>query len=183
MAVPAPVAPAATSVKPTYTPLTESHRFHQCLMELVSPVAFVGAAAGAGIGQWRDSPHEWGQGGSGYGYRYASAFAQHVTMSTLTYGSSMVFQDDNRYIKSGRTGTGSRIGYAIETTFLARRGDGTRKFSASKLIGLAGAAAISRAWQPHSTATARDAAISFGASVGGSAGMNVIREFFWPRKP
>ena len=177
----APAPPAATAVQPKYTPLTEEGRAVQYLKDLASPIAFVASGASAGIGQWRDRPKQWGQGHVGYEYRYASSFAEHIVKSTLEYGASGIFQDDNRYLASGLPGKGGRIEYALESTILARRGDGTRKLSVSKIIAFAGAAAISRFWQPRGTRTVKSGVANFGVTVSVSAGLNVVREF-WPRK-
>jgi hypothetical protein len=43
----------------------------------------------------------------------------------------------------------------------------------------AGAAFISRAWQPRSTTTAGDGAVNFGLTMASDASFNIFREF-WP---
>jgi hypothetical protein len=162
---------------PSYVPMTASERFTTYLRQDVSLTSFVSSAASAGIGQWRDRPKEWKQGGEGFGLRYGSAFAQHITRETLTYGASSLLHEDNRYFASRRTGFGSRLEYALASTFLARHDDGTQHFSFSGIGGIGGAALISRAWQPHSTSTMRNAGISSAISIGVKAGFNVGREF------
>ena len=65
------------------------------------------------------------------------------------------------------------------STLLARHDNGNTYFSFSRMGGAAGAAFISREWQPRSTTTAGDGAVSFGISMGSDVGFNVVREF-WP---
>ena len=118
----------------TYTPLTEGDRTREYLKEIFNPLSMVSSAASAGIGQWRDQPKQWKEGSQGYGLRYGSAFAEHIVRDTLMYGASGVLHEDDRYIRSGQSGAGSRIGYAVSSTFLARRDDGSRRFSYSRII-------------------------------------------------
>ena len=57
------------AVQTTYTPMTESERLSRYLKDTVNPLSLVSSAAAAGIGQWKDCPAEWKQGGEGYGRR------------------------------------------------------------------------------------------------------------------
>jgi hypothetical protein len=157
--------------------MTEGQRLREFFKDTVSPLSFLSSAASAGIGQARNRPKEWKQGSEAYGMRYGSAFAEHIVRETLEFGASSVLHEDNRYIPSGQTGVGARIGYAVESTFLARRGNGSRRFSYSRIGAFAGGAFISRLWQPHSTGSARSATVNFGTTIGIAAGFNVAREF------
>ena len=151
------------------------------LKDTFSPMSFVNSAASAGLGQWRDRPKEWKQGAEGYGLRYASSFAEHIANQTLLFGASSLFREDNRYVRSGEPGTGARVKYGVASTFMARHADGTRHISWSRIIAFAGAAAVSRLWQPHDNRSVRSGMFNFGTSVGITAGFNVAREF-WPGK-
>jgi hypothetical protein len=157
--------------------MTEGQRLREFFKDTVSPLSFLNSAASAGIGQARNRPKEWKQGSEAYGMRYGSAFAEHIVRETLEFGASSVLHEDNRYIPSGQTGVGARIGYAVESTFLARRDDGSRRLSYSRIGAFAGAAFISRLWQPHSTSGARSATVNFGTTIGIATGFNVAREF------
>lgn len=163
--------------KPAYVPPTERERLRMYFKELVSPEAVVRSAAGAGIGQWRDVPHEWGEGGLGFGRRFASSYAEHIVRETLLFGSSSALHEDNRYIRSSESGVGNRLKYALESSVLARHDDGTRHLTFAKIGSFLGAAFISRTWQPASTRGPAHAGYDFGISMGASAGFNVVREF------
>ena len=157
--------------------MTAEDRIHQYYRDLLSPTSFLTAAAAAGIGQWRDRPTAWGLGGEGYARRYASAYVEHFERQTLEFGLSSALHEDNRYVQSGRSGAGARTKYAVESTFLARREDGSRRLSISRLAAFAGAAALSRIWQPAGSRTLGGGVSNFGTSFSVAVGFNVAREF------
>ena len=66
-------------------------------------------------------------------------------------------------------------------TLLARRDDGSRRVSISRLGGTAGTAFVSRIWQPADTNGVGDAWSGFAFSMGSQAAFNVVHEFF-PRR-
>ena len=144
---------------------------------MFGPMAWGLGAVSAGWGQLRDRPEEWKQGARGYGLRYGSGLAQRITRETLQYGASSLLHEDNRYLPSERTGKGPRIGYALESTFLTYKPDGSRRFAFSRIGSILGGSMISRAWQPASTSGMSHAAENFGVAVGFAAGFNVLREF------
>ncbi len=165
---------------PEFAPMTRGERFRNYLVRVAGPQPFITAAAAAGISQAEDTPKEWGGGAEGYGKRIGNAYAQQFIRGTLEYGVSAALHEDNRYFVSGQTGFFRRIKYAIMSTLLARHDNGDQSFSFSRVGSAAGAAFISRAWQPRSTTTAGDGAVSFSISIGSDIGFNIVREF-WPR--
>jgi len=176
----APKAPiSSTPTAAEYQPMTRSERFRQYVSHLADAESIVRAAASAGIRQAENSPKEWQQGGEGYGYRVGDAFAEHVLRRTLQYGASVALHEDNRYFLSGQEGFGRRLRYAVKSTFMARKDNGDQRISFSRIGGDAGAAFISRIWQPRSTTSAGDGAVSFGFAFASDVGFNVFREF-WP---
>jgi hypothetical protein len=162
-----------------FAPMTSTERFRNFLIGAFGPEAILRSAASAGIRQAEGVPREWGGGAQGYGDRLGSGMAQHVIQSTLQYGASVALHEDNRYFVSGQTGFFRRTRYAIASTFLARHDNGSRSFSFSRMGGAAGAAFISRIWQPPSTTSGGDGAVSFGITIGSEVGFNVFHEF-WP---
>jgi len=162
---------------PTYVPMTQNKRLKRYLKDTVDPIAFLRSGASAGFGQWRDRPKEWGEGSAAFGKRYASSFAEHITISSIMFGASSLLHEDNRYLPSGKTGAAPRVRYALESSFLARHNDGTRHVSISKLGAFAAAALISRRWQPHSSRGFGSAASNFSVTFSVAAGFDVMREF------
>jgi hypothetical protein len=181
-AMPMPVTPTRPpSPKAALTPPTEGERIDQYMHDLVNPTSFVAAGVGAGIGQWRDKPKEWGEGGQAFARRFVSGYTQHIVYSTMLFGASSLLHEDNRYVASSETGFGARLKYALESTVLARHYDASgqphRRLSISRIGAMAGAALLSRLWQPASTGGLQNAAVSFGVSIGAASGFNVTREF------
>lgn len=164
-----------------YTPLTGGQRVLQFLRYTFSPFSLTAAAASAGIGQWRDRPPEWKQGAEGYGDRYASAYAEHMVRGVLLFGAASALHEDVRYFPLRAGSFGERLHHAVVGPFTARHNDGSTHFSISRITAFAGAALISRTWQPRSTDGLNSAASNFGTSTGMAVGIDVLREF-WPQK-
>lgn len=157
--------------------LTEKKRLRLYLVSTAGPVPLLGEAAGAGIGQWENSPKEWGQGWGSYGERFGSNLAFNGVRQTITYGTSIVFHEDNRYFASHKHGFWARTGYAVLSTVTARHPDGTRNFSVSSVTGVVGASAISSIWGPGSWKGLDNIGRNAGVSFGATAGFNIVREF------
>jgi hypothetical protein len=174
---PSVVLPAGLS-ETLYVPMTQAERLQYFLKGTFSVSSLVKSGLGAAIAQGRDSPHEWGQGAMGYARRYGNSHAQHIVLQTVTYGTSSMLGEDNRYFVSGKQSFRSRAFYAVGSTFLARRSDGTRRISYSRISGIAASALISRAWHPPSTNGMRDALNNGVSTAATQAGFNVGREFF-----
>jgi hypothetical protein len=181
---PAPSAPDGLAVKalrlfePSHpTKLTAKDRFRLYLESTVGPLPIVTQAASAGIFQATDRPPEWGQGGSGYGKRLADGLAYNAVRTTITYGTSSLFREDNRYFASGRAHAGSRILFALSSPFRARTDSGNYRFSISTTSGIVSSAVISRAWEPDSWQGAANIGRSIGYGYAGVAGLNLFREF------
>jgi hypothetical protein len=178
-AVPNPHAVTAPTLAPilAYVPLTQHERFHRYMKSLVSLEALGRSVAGAGIQQWSDTPYEWKHGIDGYAKRFGNSYGEYIIRQSIAYGLSSALGEDNRYIHSDQTGFGRRTVYALESTFLARRSDGTRRLSYSRLSAALATAFISREWQPPSTRGPGHALGSFGTTMGSEIGFNVVREF------
>lgn len=159
-----------------FVPMTNRERWVHYAYSLVQPQAILFPVFQAGLNQARNTPHEWGQGAESYGRRFASAYGEHLIGATVGNAIAFGLHEDNRYFKSRKTGMG-RLSYAITSVLLARHDDGSRLISYSAIGGGAAGAFISRAWQPQSTNSTGDAAVSFGYAIAERAGINVVREF------
>jgi len=160
-----------------FRPLTGKGKADAYLKGLFSPFHFLTAAGSAGITQWEDVPPSWGQGAEGFGRRFANYFAKQTVQRTLRLGGEELLHDDNRYFGSGEHGFGKRILYAVKMSVLARKDDGSMRISISQIGSTAGAAFISRLWQPKTNNSPGDGATSFAISMATNAGLNVLREF------
>jgi len=160
-----------------FKPLTAKERLELYAKDLLSPFHFMMAGASAGITQLQNVPPEWGQGAEGYARRFANYYSYATVSSMLQMGGEDLLHEDNLYYNSGYHGVWRRMKYAVKSSVLARGSDGTQHFSISQVGSTAGAAFISRLWQPRSNDSAGDGAVSFGLSMASNAYINVIREF------
>jgi hypothetical protein len=159
------------------TPLTASQRWHDYWTQTAGPGAVLSEAVSAGFSQWENSPPEWGQGGSGYGKRFANNVAYNGVRNTLQHGTAALLHEDNRYFASERTTVAGRFVYALASPVTARRRSGARSLSISGVTGIVGVSLISRAWSPASWQGADNVAISAALTYAGTAGVNLAREF------
>jgi hypothetical protein len=164
-------------LSPQFTPLTSSERWRMYILSTFGPEAIVRASTSAGISQWNGTPKEWGQGAEAYGERFGNSFAQHVIFKTMEAGAAAALHEDNRYTQSSETVFWKRMKHAVGSTFVARNDAGDPHFAYSRVGSAAGAAFISRVWQPPSVGSAGDGAVSFGISMGFEVGWNIFREF------
>lgn len=172
-----PATGAPESPQTEFLRKSQAEKWHNYLKNAFGLGGVLRSFAGAGISQWQNTPGEWGQGTEGYARRVANSYAQHVMRSTMLYGASSVLHEDNRYRPSGLYAFTPRLKYAIASSFLARRDDGTRHVSISRLSSYLATAFISREWQPPSMRGTENAVLSFGTAMGATVGFNVAREF------
>jgi hypothetical protein len=155
---------------------------HEYRHRLVGKRALGMAGASATLGQFRNHPHEWGQGAGGFAKRFGSALGTHMVKETIQFGVATWRHEDPHYYRSNLHGTLPRLGYAVKSTFIVPRTDRQGKtLATSRLSGAFGAGLISRVWQPASTAGVGAGIASGGIMLGADVGANVAREF-WPQK-
>jgi len=168
---------AGTKTARDFTPLSQHERNAIYLKSLINPVWYFKGALSAAIDLSKDKPEEWEQGASGYGKRLANIMGKHAIQRTVTFGVSSLLHEDVRYFGSGRKGFWRRTGYALSSGVLARHDNGKRYPSVSLITGFAAGAFVSRLWQPPSTASAGDGAVSFGLSMGYNIVTGELKEF------
>ena len=136
------------------------------------------SAASAGIGQLRNSPHEWGGGMGGFAKGFGSAFATHAVKDTIQLGVGGLLHEETTYVRSDRPGFGPHFKSALQNTFLVRRqGSTKRHIAAGRLCGDFGSGLISRLWQPARLHTFSSGFASGGIALGADFGWNLAREY------
>ena len=161
---------AGTEKSKQFRALTQSERNRLYFRSMVNPLSFVRVAGSAGIDQAKDKPAEWEQGASGYGKRFANIFAQYSIQRTVTYGLGSALHEDNRYFNSGKQAFWPRAGYALASGILARRDDGTRRFSFSQVGGVAAGASWREPGCRQVRVPQQMRAVSFGITMGTNIG-------------
>ncbi|MGA3009082.1 MAG: hypothetical protein ABSD72_02360 [Terracidiphilus sp.] len=164
----------------TYVRPTEKTKIINYVFDTFGPYPIVGAAFGAGINQFSNSPPEWNQGVEGYARRFGSNYGIAVVATSTRYGFSEAFKEDALYYRCECEGIFPRMRHALVSTLTARRGDdGHRVFSIPALIGpYAGTMTATYAWYP-SRYGAKDAFREGNYSLLAFAGENVALEFFY----
>jgi hypothetical protein len=159
-----------------FAPMTRTERAAYYFSSIAGPPAMAFTVARTVADHAAKRPSEW-SGPSGFGLKLASDYAERIISQSFEHGYALGLHQDNRYFGSGKHGVGGRLAYALASTVLARRDNGTRTISISAIGGTATGAFISRAWQPRSNTTLADGAVEFGFTMGIRAGFNVVREF------
>jgi hypothetical protein len=161
-------------------PLDARQKLELAVDETVAPSRFLGSAFTAGIGQARDSFHDYGQGWEGYGKRFGSSVASNA--SSHLFGTfllpSMLHQDPRYFVKLYGT-PGQRVRYALERVVLTRTDDGRETFNWSFIMGGLMAEGLATSYLPSSERTVPKTFDRFGVRIGFSALDNVVKEY-WP---
>jgi len=168
---------AGTKTALDFRPLSQQERNAIFGKSLINPIWYFKGAMSGALDQVHNKPGEWGQGWSAYGQRVGNIMGQYAIQRSVSYGLASLLQEDNRYFGSGQKGFWRRSRYALASSVLARHGNGRQYPSVSQFAGFAAGAFISRTWQPPSTHTAGDGAVSFGLSMGYNALACEVKEF------
>ena len=143
----------------------------------IGPVRLGWSAADAGIGQWKNSPEEWGQGAQGFGKRYASSLGSNAIHQTVTYALDEALGLDTGFQKSNRTGFFPRFKDALVQNVTSRTRTGKRVISVPRFAGVYSGAIISReTWYPDRYSY-KDGLRSGTTSLLEGFGLNLVREF------
>lgn len=157
--------------------ITEKQRLENFASFALSPGAGLASLTSAALSQALNSPKEWGQGWRPYGKRVASSYGGTATSYTITYATSALFKEDNRYFRSNKNGSSSRLGHVIISPYVARNNAGGTHFSASSFLGSAAGSAIPLLWSPPSGQGWSQVALNYSFWYAGVAGINFVREF------
>jgi hypothetical protein len=164
----------------TYVRPTERQKFHNYLFDSFGPYAFGEAAIGGGVTQATNSPPEWGQGMKGYGQRVASTFGIALVTTTTRYTLAEVLHEDTIYYRCECSGFFPRLGHAITSTVLSRRGDDGHYFISFPAIAApyAGSMTAALGWYP-ARYNASDGFRMGNYNLATEAGKNVLLEFVY----
>jgi hypothetical protein len=166
----------ATSVGP----LSTKQKFELFADESVAPSRFLSSAAGAGIGQARNSLDGYGQGGEGYGKRFGSSMATAASNNFFgTFVIASMLHRDPRYFPTLRGGAGHRIGYALSRIVVARTDDGRLAANWPGIIAPLLAESLANSYLPDKEQTAGRTFQRYGWRIGLNTASNALREY-WP---
>jgi hypothetical protein len=170
--------PDAPSARPL-RPLTDREKFALFTEEARSPLTFVSAGVTAGFNS--ASGRVYGGGWNGFGKNYAVAVAEHETSSFFgQYLFPKLLSQDPRYHPSEKDGFWKRSTYAASRVLLTRNDAGQKTVNSSYLLGALVSTAVASCYRPPRYQGAGQTMADFGSTVGGDAGMNILKEF-WPQ--
>ncbi len=161
-------------------PLTWKQKFAITAKGSFDPYEFVIVGVVAGIRQADDAYPAFGQGMSGYGQRYGTAFADQVDGNIMVGGVfPSILKTDPRYFRLGKGGTGHRFVYAFSRVLVTRKDSGGSMFNIPEFAGNATAIAISTVYYPAADRSFWNSVNSWGVQMGIDAFGNELKEF-WP---
>lgn len=167
-----------TSLKPCS--LSAGEKFRLFVDDSVDPINFVGAAWDAGLAQADSDDRAFGQGAAGYGKRFAAAAADNATgdfFGIFLYPT--IFHQDPRYYRVGHGTFDSRLGHALEHSFVATSDSGKRIPNFSEWFSTVSTKLVSNLYHPGNPRGFGATASRVGFSVANDMGWDVLREF-WP---
>ncbi|MBV9406481.1 MAG: hypothetical protein JO211_14150 [Acidobacteriaceae bacterium] len=158
-------------------PFTVRDKFDYRVVQSLGARGFVGAAIGAAIGQARNSPHEWGQGVSGFADRYASGFAGNFSRQTFAFVLESAFHEDPRYFPAEHSSYKQRVINALKQVIVCKTDSGRTEFAYARVMSQFGAGQLINVWQPRSTGSVSDGFIRAAIGLGADTAYNFMQEF------
>jgi hypothetical protein len=125
---------------------------------------------------WCKDPHQWDRSPESYSYRVASGWGRRIARNTAQYGFESLLHEDSRYRPSLDTGLRKRMLFAIRTSVLAYKPDGSMEPAYGRMAAGIVGAAISSTWHPQSI-EASALMCGVGQSTIDRAGNNLLTEF------
>ena len=166
-----------TPTQDDYVFPTRRERFNRYVSSTVGPFRLMQTTLSAGIGQWSDSPEEWGQGMKGYGRRFASSLGRNAIQQTVTYGLDQALELDTGFRKSKREGFFPRFKDALVQNVTSRTKSGKRVISVPRLAGVyTGGVIATETWYPERY-TYKDGLKKGTSTLLTGFGTNLLREF------
>lgn len=168
---------------PNAVPLDADQKFQLAWHSVIDPVTIGLVGATAGIQQATNQYGAFGQGASGYGKRFAAAYAD-TTIGTFLGGAVLpsLFKQDPRFFFK-ETGTKKqRVLYAIAASVMCKGDDGHWQPNYSGILGSLAAGGISNLYYPQQNRD--DLAVTFentAIGIGFTAGANILQEFVVPK--
>jgi len=174
------IAAVTTERLPIYQPASGSDRVKWFIVSTVGPLSLLAAGPiSAGFSTAINSPKAYGPHWEGFGKRYAMRLTGVSTGNAMEAALGSLWGQDPRYIESPRRGFGTRVKYAIKTTFVAPHRDGTFHAAYARYIGNVGNNFLSNTWRVEGANGPGNALVRCLLGVVGRMSGNAFAEF-WP---
>jgi hypothetical protein len=185
---PAPTTKRAFGVLPNYrtaeesavySPISVKRKFYIGYKDSTDYPIFGMSAVLAGLGQWTDQHHAYGQGMEGFGKRYAATVSDQLIGNFLTESvMPSLLREDPRYFRRGHGSGWSRTGYAASRIFVTKTDKGRTMFNFSEVSGNAISAMVGNAYYPGERQFG-DNFQRFYSQLATDAFSQILKEF-WP---
>src|SRR5258708_38513424 len=164
----------------TAGPLSNRQKFELFADESVAPSRFLSSAAGAGIGQARNSLPGYGQEMGGYGKRFGSSMATGASNNFFgTFVFASVLHRDPRYFVTLHGGAGHRVGYALSRIVVSRTDEGREGVNWPGILGPLVAETLANSYLPVKEQPGGRTMQRYGIRIGLNTASNALREY-WP---
>jgi len=161
-------------------PLSTGEKFKLFMDQSIAPSVFLKSGFSAGIGQARNVPPEYGQGGEGFGKRYGASMARNASNNIFgTFVLASALHHDPRFFPRSNPTFWGTIKYAARSLVVTRTDGGGETFNTSGLLGPAAGEALAVVYLPASQQTAGQSAERYGSDLAWRFAGNVFKEY-WP---
>lgn len=158
--------------------LTVRDKFIYSFRQMAEPVNLLPGVFSATESQWRNSDPKYGTDSGALGQRLGAALIREDSDRLFTNAVlPSLLHEDPRYYRLGEGSTMRRTGYALEQVFVGRTDGGKSIPNYAGFIGRAVAAGLTQAYYPDTSRGGGVVLRGFGASLGGLAAFNLMREF------
>jgi hypothetical protein len=131
----------------------------------------------AGVDQLRNDPAEWGKGWHGYERRLASDVGEFVIQETVTDVVAAALNRPLDYQRCRCTGTGDRIGWALQSSVTDPLANGHRALALPRILGAYAGSFAQASWRPEtSSGRTRTALVNGTVNLLIGAGINLYYE-------
>jgi hypothetical protein len=161
-------------------PLTAGQKFKLFLNESVAPASFLYSAVSAGFNQWRDVPHDYGQGAEGYGKRFGESMARSASQSFFgTFVTSSILHEDPRFFPQVHPTLWGSVKYSAKRIVVTRTDSGRSTFNVAGFVGPVATEALANTYLPRSEQTGAKAAERIGSDLAWRFAGNMFKNY-WP---
>jgi hypothetical protein len=161
-------------------PLSVGQKFKLFVNESVSPASFISSAISAGFNQWRDVPHDYGQGAEGYGKRFGESMARGASQNFFgSFVTASILHEDPRFFPQYHPTFWGSVKYSAKRIVVTRTDSGRSTFNVAGFVGPVAAEALANTYLPRSEQTGAKAAERIASDLAWKFAGNMFKNY-WP---
>jgi len=159
-------------------PITGTERVHWAIRSTVGPKSLVVGVFSSAWDTAVNVPEEYGPHWSGFAKRYGIRLTGIGATNTIEAGLGSLWNEDPRYVRSGKGTLLDHVKYAGRMTFEAERADGSLALAYVWFIVVPSANFISNSWRAHSDRSVGDALVRTALGFTGRFFGNLVQELW-----